>query len=371
MFKVKKSFMFVLMLATCIICSTSGVFVKDSLSETTTKKQNTKKKTNKKTAGATTKKQGTTTKNQGTTTKNQGATTNTSLNDDKFLVTKIGAVVNGEMISLYDIQTATNSELARLRITPADPRYDRAVKEIMRRSLDNKINDILLRQEAERLKITVSPQDIDNELKSFIKRSQMTEEQFEKELKAKGENMAFIKDKMRDNILTKRIISYMISRKVSVTEKELEEHYEKNKDQYIKGKVVDVSLLLFPPNINAEKVLADIRSGKLKFADAVAKFSIGPNPKKSGVLGKLPWEEMATDWKDIIAPMSVGEISKIFDVRNFKAIVKLNSMNPGVQMTFEEAKPIVDNEVRTPLLNARFDEYLAQLKSKAIIDIKL
>lgn len=294
-----------------------------------------------------------------------------SLRAESLVVTKIAAVVNGEMITLYDIQAVANAELTRMGIGPGDPRYASALPELMLRVLDNRINDILLRQEATRLKVQVTDQEVDNELRKFIQRSQMSREEFEKELSAKGETVEMVRDKIRDNILTQRIISFMISRKVVVTKEEIEKHYQANKDQYVKGKFVDVSLLVFPPQADAEKIAADIKSGKLKFADAVAKYSVGPTPDKGGNIGNLPWDEMAQDWKQVLGPMSPGEVSGIFEIRRLKSLLKLNATTPGAEMTLDEAIPQIEDELRSPLLNARFEEYITQLRSRSVIDIRL
>ena len=40
-------------------------------------------------------------------------------------------------------------------------------------------------------------------------------------------------------------------------------------------------------------------------------------------------------------------------------------------MTFEEARPVIDNILRQPKAMERFDEYAQQLRSKAVIDIRL
>ena len=44
---------------------------------------------------------------------------------------------------------------------------------------------------------------------------------------------------------------------------------------------------------------------------------------------------------------------------------------PGRPMTFEEARPVIDNILRQPKAMERFDEYSQQLRSKAVIDIRL
>jgi peptidyl-prolyl cis-trans isomerase SurA len=40
-------------------------------------------------------------------------------------------------------------------------------------------------------------------------------------------------------------------------------------------------------------------------------------------------------------------------------------------LTFEEAKPLIEEKLRAPLLEERFKEYIGQLRAKAVIDIRI
>ncbi|MBO4369318.1 MAG: SurA N-terminal domain-containing protein, partial [Desulfovibrio sp.] len=69
---------------------------------------------------------------------------------------KIAAVVNGKVITMYDLQKAAVIELRR-----ANAKDSKTIDAIMRKVLDNMILDILVAQEAKRLKITVSQSEVD------------------------------------------------------------------------------------------------------------------------------------------------------------------------------------------------------------------
>ena len=79
-------------------------------------------------------------------------------------VNKVAAVVNGKVITMYDLQKTALPDLIRARINPNDPKQSKEMDLILRKALDNMIMDILLEQEAVRLKATVSESDVDEEL---------------------------------------------------------------------------------------------------------------------------------------------------------------------------------------------------------------
>ena len=67
-------------------------------------------------------------------------------------------------------------------------------------------------------------------------------------------------------------------------------------------------------------------------------------------------------------------MTEIFTVQGHKAQVHLfrpGQTGPGRPMTFEEARPVIDNILRQPKAMERFDEYSQQLRNRAVIDIRL
>ena len=80
-------------------------------------------------------------------------------------VSGVAAVVNGEMVSLRDLQQQSAPEIARARISKNDPKAEEKVNAIQRKVLDSIVLDILIRQEAERFGVKASEADVDAEIK--------------------------------------------------------------------------------------------------------------------------------------------------------------------------------------------------------------
>ncbi|WP_302441410.1 SurA N-terminal domain-containing protein [Bilophila wadsworthia] len=67
----------------------------------------------------------------------------------------VAAVVNGEMITAFDLQAETAPEAMRRGLNPKDPNQAAAIEELTKATLERMINNIILTQEAQRLKISV------------------------------------------------------------------------------------------------------------------------------------------------------------------------------------------------------------------------
>lgn len=95
---------------------------------------------------------------------------------------KVAAVVNGQVITMFDLQKNALPDLARARLNPNDPKQAKAVDAVLHKVLDLMIMDILIAQEAKRLKVSVSPAEVDKEIAKIMQANHLTKEQFEQQL---------------------------------------------------------------------------------------------------------------------------------------------------------------------------------------------
>ena len=117
-----------------------------------------------------------------------------------------------------------------------------------------------------------------------------------------------------------------------------------------------------------------VAAGALSFEEAARKYSIAPNREKGGDMGPVEWGRLNPEWETRLNKTKPGDVTDIFTVQGHKAQVHLfrpGQSGPGRPMTFEEARPVIDNILRQPKAMERFDEYSQQLRSKAVIDIRL
>ncbi len=178
---------------------------------------------------------------------------------------KIAAVVNGQVITMFDLQKAALPELGRARLNPNDPKQADKVNVVFRKVLDSMIMDILLEQEAKRLSITVSDSEIDQELTKMMKMRRLNRAQFEAELKKQGMSVDELRKSMKTNMLRQRVMGAEVGRRVVVTDDEIRAYYEKHKDTMYDRNGLHMGLIVYNPNVNARSIAAQIASGALSF----------------------------------------------------------------------------------------------------------
>lgn len=283
-------------------------------------------------------------------------------------VGKIAAVVNGKAITMFDLQRAAASELRKI-----NPNDTKAVDAVMRKVLDSMIMDILVQQEAARLKIKVSPSEVDARIADIMKSSRLTKQQFEAALARDGLSVAQLRKNIERQILGQRVLGVTVGRRTVVTPEEVAAYYEKHKDTLYDREGLHMAMLVYHPNAPANQAAQQIKNKQLTFAAACAKYSVLQNRDRGGDEGKIDWQRLNPELSERLQKMKPGTVSDIFMIRGFRAQIYL--FKPGVTeykpMTLQQATPMITEILRMPKSKDRYEDYSTQLKKKAVIDIRL
>ena len=284
-------------------------------------------------------------------------------------VNKIVAVVNGEMITLHEVRARIGIEMAQQRksLTPEQ------AEALVVPTLDTMINDILMRQEAKRLKITVADTEIDPEIRRMVQRSRMSQRDFEARLVSQGSSIKELREQIQNNIMRQRIYAIMVARKITVPEEDVRRFYEANKDMFTSEKKANFSILMFPPNVDAQSIYAQIKSNAISFEEAAKKYSVDPNSKNGGNVGAIPWDRIPPPMQNLFSQqLKPGQMTPLVRIDKNMGIIRLNSIDPGGKvMPFEEVKREAEDRAREPLVRERMNDYIKQLRGKAVIDMRL
>lgn len=289
-------------------------------------------------------------------------------------INKVAAVVNGKVITMFDLQKAAVPDLVRARISPSNPAQAQEMDRILRSVLDGMIMDILMEQELVRLKGKVQDSEIDAELATIMKTNGMTRAQFRQRLEAQKIPLEELRGNLRRQIIRRKIMGQEVARKVVVTNEEIAAYYEAHKQELFRRDGLHMALLVYHPKAPAAATAAQIRSGAMSFEEASRRFSVAPNREKGGDMGPVEWERLNPEWEKRLATMRAGDVTDIFTLNGFKAQVRLfrpGASGPDAPMTLAEATPIIDGILRRPKAEERFAEYSRRLRSRAVIDIRL
>lgn len=279
------------------------------------------------------------------------------------LVDRIVAVVNGEIITFQELQQ-------QIRLVVGQTPDPETAGKIAPQVLDDMIDGIILRQEAQRLKIEVSDSEVENEIRQFKARRRLTEEDFERTLRLQGLTPEQFKERSREDIIKHKMLGYMVRRKVVVTQEEIDAYKARNNAELTTERIVDVQMLVLVDEESAKSVWQSLSAGEVSLDEAVERYSIGPKAD-NGVMSDIRWRELAEPWREGLRNLSAGELSKPFLIEDKWVILKLLNRRDGAR----QEQAAMDEEVREaimrPKLEERFKDYMNGLRGKAIIQNKL
>ena len=142
------------------------------------------------------------------------------------VVDGVAAIVGGDIILLSEVKTAETMRRDRL-----NPKKHLSQGDI----LDDLINEHLVKQEMDRLKIEVSPQELDHALRMVLMQNHMTLDQMKAELTQDGIAFDNYKQDLSDRVRFMKFMRQYVYSKIDVTDKDIEMHRrrypQKSKEQ--------------------------------------------------------------------------------------------------------------------------------------------
>jgi len=287
------------------------------------------------------------------------------------LVNRIVAVVNGDIITLFELNEKVKPLLDRFKGREIGEREKAAILKIKENLLNNMIEDLLLRQEVEKYGIEISDVEVENQIQEFKNENNLNEEEFLKQLRLEKMTREEFAEKISQDILKHRLLSFMVRRKVVVTKEEIEECFKANKQDFALDKKVHLRLIVLGTGNSAALIKKRIEDQELSFAEAADIYSQGPGAGNGGDIGLLSWKDLAKEWRQALSGVCAGQITEPFVVRGHEALLLLESMESGREQPLDKARDEIQKKIYREKLEAGFNEYMDTLRANAVIDIKL
>jgi len=164
----------------------------------------------------------------------------------------VAATVNGRNIMLKEVERALTQQAgAQLtRLSPLELAQARL------QVLANLIQREVLFQRAEREKLLPTEDEIDGVINQQKTQSGMTSEDFEKNLKEQNISMETLREEGRKNLSINKLQD-KYSGKVSISDKEVEEFYNTNRQQFVNARGVALAMIMVDPADNSSQGIPD------------------------------------------------------------------------------------------------------------------
>lgn len=291
---------------------------------------------------------------------------------------KVAAQVNGKTITYQELD---NEFHARTRVPFEKVQDDPDAQKVRNQILEQLIDEELLMREAERQKLRVTSEMVDDRFKNIRGRFP-SEEAFNQALSSRGITAEKLRDNIHKGLLRQQIIDQEVLQKISVSPEESKSFFQEHKDDYVQEEEVHARHILFrvaadasPEDDHEAKDRANTVLTKAKkgddFARLAQEFSEGPTKEKGGDLGYFGRGKMVKPFDDAVFELKVGQISDPVRTRFGYHIIKVEDRKEAKRLSYEEAQDQVRQKVTEEKAIALYREYIATLRKQATVSIDL
>ncbi len=300
------------------------------------------------------------------------------------VIDKIIAVVNDEIITLYEFNTAFEPYRKNIENTYKGTDQEAAIKQTREAFLQRFIDNILIEQEAKKsgTGIIVKDEEVMEVLQDILAKQKLSLQEYLKNLAKEGNTLESVKKEIRGQMMRARLLRREVKSKILVSDEEIGEYYNKNRRDYEGKESVRIKqlLLLLPPNAN-ETIKTKMKNQALQlhkrvmdgesFDLLIVKYSQGPAAAQGGDVGFIERGTILPEVEAAAFRLPVGQVSEVIESSvGFHIIQVLDKQGAGV-------KPIaaVREEIKTKIedekLEKKFDEWIASVRAKSHIEVKL
>lgn len=300
---------------------------------------------------------------------------------------RIVATVNGDIILYSELQEFIKTTVAANPSLKTDD--EASQRQLEQEALRQLVRSRLAEQEAKRLKIVVSDQDVDEALKGIQKDNGVTEAQFQKMLEEQGKTLKQFRDVVRKEMVRGRLLDRVLKSKTVITDQQVDaaiagSYGFSNEDG---GKRMQLGLIYLPfeksgqssqeAEKQAQELLTKLRKGA-DFAEAARKYSKGPAAEEGGNIGFISKGELADYIDSAVQGLKKNEISDLVKTDRGFYIIKVLDIDSGVKKDGKktvavdaERREQVRQELYRAELDRKFDEWVRELEERSFIKIFL
>ena len=283
-------------------------------------------------------------------------------------VNKIVASVAGEPITYYDVLVAMYPQLQEANLVLSD-KNDIRIKRLEETALNEIVNAILIRQEADKYNLKITEQDIDSEMRRIARENNTSVDVLEQQIRLQGNSVDMIKKNLRNSLLQQRMIATFVFRKIVVTAQEIESYYKEHSDMFKTDTVYSVLFIKLPTEREAERVLAQGRSRSTSFASLQKSCSERYGSSSVGELEDLMFSELSSEWQTAISDANQGDIIGPLHVDNEYFVVYVRKKEDGSPLPFEDVYTTIEGKIRDSKFSSQYADFIQSLRAKA--DIKI
>ena len=269
--------------------------------------------------------------------------------------------MNAEQIGVPEFE----GEFKELVLEPEKEGKGTSLRDLKQACLDQMIERKILAQEARRLGVKVSQEELNQTILEI--RRDYPGEGFDERLGLKGTTLEEWKARLEEKLLVEKMIRSALHYRGEINEKEALQYYEMHRSSFQVGPKVRARQIVVSDGEEAIQILKRLKKGESFGKIAMAK-SLGPEKVQGGDLGFFGQGEKPAEFDRVFA-MEVETLSEVIRSPYGYHIFKVEERTEAREIPFEEAKAEIFQMLRQKKGEEEYQKWLEALKRKAVVKI--
>ena len=284
---------------------------------------------------------------------------------------QIAAIVNQDAISISDV----NDRMRLIISSSGLANTPEIMAKLSQQVVNSLIEEQIKLQEAQRLEIEVTEEEIRKGFATISEQNKFTAEQFTEILRRSGINKATMERQIRAQIAWTKIVQTAVRAQVNVTDKDVEDALARQKAS--KGKIEYLVAEIFLPMQNpkeagdiqqlANRLVGQIKAGQAPFFRVAQEFSKAAGATNGGDLGWVQQGQLVQEVDSVLKTMAKETVSQPIRSSNGFHILFLRDQRQVSDQTIpskEEMTRIIGNQ----RLERAQRRYYLDLQAEAFIE---
>lgn len=254
-----------------------------------------------------------------------------------------------------------------------------AKADIRKRLVDDMISELLIRERADRLNISVTDAEVREHIEQLKQQYGITsDEQFEASLRNSGLSRAEMEARLRETLTTRKVFARELRRN-DLSDSDLRERYNREKEQYRLPERAHLREIVILKPEDASKVdearqrAADVAEAARKpgteFASVASTMSESGTRDKGGDLGEVAKGDLVADLDKAVFSAPAGTIIGPLETKSAWHIMLVEQRLPSEVPAFESVKDRLRQDETEETFQRDYKNYIEALRKDAFVQI--
>jgi len=305
------------------------------------------------------------------------------------IVDRVVAVVDDDVITLSEVNEAGQEQFAAILRNSGGQDMTDKLAEARKTVLDGLIDKRLVAQRAKELRVSISEKEIDNAFHNILKRNNISEEEFTKQLAVTGRTEKQFRGSLSDQLLFNRVMVMDIRSKIVLSDAQVEAFYKAHHTKILQPGQYQLLQIGFDwsdshdkkedgtkaagkdeARKQAERIRKLAMQGK-DFRELARTYSELPSAVDGGEIGILHKDEVSSAMSDALSGLFAGGISQVIETeKTFQFFKVLATEGDAARLvSFDAVKQEIEDRLFRQETERLYEKWLQDRRQQVYIEI--